>query len=199
MEFSRNQLARPGRSPARELRLLETPRILCSPGKSLRPRTGATKKVSHVSRTDKASAESVGSGGRQSIGEAGDQLGKVTGRRLTTSGSVARASGVHPSGKQRSLETAGPGQKGVFTKRLSHNGTVRVTSFLTSCQVASLTAASVLLCRRQLDVARLLMIAPANDEAGDGVGVDGTKLRRLCHTPVPARAVITTRRPHVDV
>lgn len=25
------------------------------------------------------------------------------------------------------------------------------------------------------------------------------KARRLCHTPVPARAVITTRRPHVDV
>ena len=124
--------------------------------------------------------------------------------RSTTSGSVARASGVRPSGKggererEREREREGnkeaskqrrADQKGVFSKRLSHNGTVRVTSFLTSCQVASLTAASVLLCRRQLDVARLLTIAPANDEAGDvGVGVTGTKLRRrVCRTPMPTR------------
>lgn len=67
--------------------------------------------------------------------------------RSTTSGSAARASGVRPSGGGE-RETKKPGnsradQKGVFSKRLSHNGTVRVTSFLTSCQVASLTAASV--------------------------------------------------------
>lgn len=80
-------------------------------------------------------------------------------------------------GETKKPRNSRPGQEGVFTKRLSHNGTVRVTSFLTSCQVASSTAASVLLCRRQLDVARLLMIAPANDEAGDaGGGVGGTKL-----------------------
>lgn len=93
------------------------------------------------------------------------------------------------------------GQKGVFSKRLSHNGTVRVTSFLTSCQVASLTAASVLLCRRQLDVARLLTIAPANDEAGDEL-VSASRAQSSvavfaarCRCP----PVITTRRPHVDV
>lgn len=112
------------------------------------------------------------------------RVGNVAGRRFATSGSVARASGVHPSGETKKPGNSRPGQKGVFTERLLHNSTVRVTSFLTSCQVASLTAASVLLCRRQLDVVRLLMIAPANDEAGDGVGVDGTKLvvfaTRLC-------------------
>ena len=127
--------------------------------------------------------------------------------RSTTSGSVARASGVRSQGREKGgRETKKPrnsraDQKGVFSKRLSHNGTVRVTSFLTSCQVASLTAASVLLCRRQLDVARLLTIAPANDEAGDEL-VSASRAQSSvavfaarCRCP----PVITTRRPHVDV
>jgi len=60
-----------------------------------------------------------------------------------------------PSGKQRRLETAGPAREEVSSERLAHNGTVRVTSFLTSCQAASSTVAGPLLCRRrQLDVAR---------------------------------------------
>lgn len=39
-------------------------------------------------------------------------VGKVARRRLTTSGSVARASGIHPSGEtKKQLETAGPARK----------------------------------------------------------------------------------------
>ena len=39
-------------------------------------------------------------------------VGKVARRRLTTSGSVARASGIHPPGEtKKQLETAGPARK----------------------------------------------------------------------------------------
>lgn len=79
----------------------------------------------------------------------------VEGRRQVVAWHAPPAFDPRGKGKQR-RGGGKSGEKGVFSKRLSHNGTVRVTSFLTSCQVAWLTAASVLLCRRQLDVAATL-------------------------------------------
>lgn len=105
--------------------------------------------------------------------------------------------GVHPPGKTKKILNSRLGQRGVSSKRLAHNGTVRVTSFLTSCQVASLTASPLLCRRRQLDVARrwrsLLRATTTTTTArrgggGDAGGVDVGRRRRLRRHKVPATA-----------
>lgn len=124
--------------------------------------------------------------------------------------------GVYSPGKQRRLETANRARKEFPASASSHNGTVRVTSFLTTCQVASLTARpgpSLLCHRRQLDVARrwrLLLRATTRCDAGRrwAASTSGRRRRLGWHkastvaSPRLASACLASqidRRPHVGV